>query len=218
MLDLAAVARERLRDGPRLGRRAHRADRRRPVIARAAWAWTSTRSWSTARTLRRSKLGVADRVQFLKQDVQIADIKPRDGADALPAAGHDDRAAAQVPEGAAARHAHRLARLRPRETGSPTAPSRSRRRRSTTSPGPGPPTCTCGSCRRPVHGAWQGNLPGASGGSLRLEFNQAFQRVEGKVTRNGRTVALKDGQIDGARVRFMPCRGQAAAAKPSRRP
>ncbi len=54
-----------------------------------------------------------------------------------------------------------------------------------------------------VQGAWQGNLPGASGGSLRLEFNQAFQRVEGKVTRNGRTVALKDGQIDGARVRFM---------------
>ena len=53
-----------------------------------------------------------------------------------------------------------------------------------------------------VQGAWQGTLSGAGGGKLRLELNQAFQRLDGKVTRNGRTVALKDGQIDGARVSF----------------
>jgi hypothetical protein len=53
-----------------------------------------------------------------------------------------------------------------------------------------------------VHGAWHGTLPGANGGSFRLEFSQTYQRTEGKVTRNGQAVALKDGQIDGARVRF----------------
>jgi hypothetical protein len=45
-------------------------------------------------------------------------------------------------------------------------------------------------------------LPGANGGRFQLEFNQAYQRVEGTVTRNGKSAALKDGQIDGARVRF----------------
>jgi hypothetical protein len=53
-----------------------------------------------------------------------------------------------------------------------------------------------------VHGAWQGMLSGANGGSFRLEFNQAYQRMEGKLTRSARSVVLKDGQIDGARVRF----------------
>ena len=51
-----------------------------------------------------------------------------------------------------------------------------------------------------VQGGWQGSLP--VGGNLRLDLNQAFQRLDGNLTRNGRTVALKEAQIDGTRVRF----------------
>ncbi|HKA42747.1 MAG TPA: methyltransferase domain-containing protein [Burkholderiales bacterium] len=54
----------------------------------------------------------------------------------------------------------------------------------------------------PVQGVWSGDLPGANGARFQLEINQAYQRFEGRVTRNGREFALRDGQIDGSRIRF----------------
>jgi hypothetical protein len=46
-------------------------------------------------------------------------------------------------------------------------------------------------------------LAGANGARFQLEIDQAFQVIEGKVTRDGKAVALKDGRIDGTRVRFV---------------
>jgi len=53
-----------------------------------------------------------------------------------------------------------------------------------------------------VEGVWQGALPGANGARFRIEIEQAFQRIEGKLARNGTETALRDGRVEGARVRF----------------
>ena len=149
-----------------------------------------------------SKLGVADRVQFLKQDVQIADIKratvltlyllPGMMTALRPRFLRELRPGTRIVS-----HDFDLGDWKPDRTIEVETPEKYDIAGTWTS------NVHLWIVPAAVQGAWQGNLPGASGGNLRLEFNQAFQRVEGKVTRNGRTVALKDGQIDGARVRFM---------------
>jgi len=53
-----------------------------------------------------------------------------------------------------------------------------------------------------VGGTWRGALPGAGGGQFRLELTQSFQRLEGKLERGGGEVALRDGRIEGSRIRF----------------
>ena len=53
-----------------------------------------------------------------------------------------------------------------------------------------------------VHGAWRGSFAGANAKRFRLDITQEFQRVEGKLTRNGREVGLRDGKIEGAQIRF----------------
>jgi hypothetical protein len=59
----------------------------------------------------------------------------------------------------------------------------------------------------PVQGVWRGS--GANGDRLQLDLAQAFQRVEGKLTRGGREIALRDGRIDGAQVHFsIPAAGR----------
>jgi hypothetical protein len=46
-------------------------------------------------------------------------------------------------------------------------------------------------------GAWSDES-----GAFRLKIKQRFQYVEGTLTRDGRTVTLRDGRIDGTRIRF----------------
>ncbi len=55
----------------------------------------------------------------------------------------------------------------------------------------------------PVQGTWRGAPPGSNGSRFQLELTQNFQRLEGKLTRNGREVALRAGRIDGAQIRFV---------------
>src|SRR5215813_7592392 len=54
----------------------------------------------------------------------------------------------------------------------------------------------------PVQGTWRGTLAGSNGSQLQIELTQAFQHLEGKVTRNGREIVLRDGRVEGAQVRF----------------
>jgi hypothetical protein len=54
----------------------------------------------------------------------------------------------------------------------------------------------------PVQGSWQGIFPGSNGARFQLELAQNFQRFEGKLTREGREVALLGGRIEGATIRF----------------
>src|SRR5262245_16242168 len=53
-----------------------------------------------------------------------------------------------------------------------------------------------------VQGTWRGTLAGSNGSPLQIELMQAFQRLEGKMTRNGREITLRDGRVEGAQVRF----------------
>ena len=53
-----------------------------------------------------------------------------------------------------------------------------------------------------VQGAWQVAFDGANGARSRLEIKQAFQRIEGRLVRDGEDTALRYGQIEGSRVRF----------------
>src|SRR5262247_984262 len=48
-----------------------------------------------------------------------------------------------------------------------------------------------------VQGTWRGTLRGSNGSPLQIELTQAFQRLEGKVTRNGREITLRDGRVEG---------------------
>ena len=147
------------------------------------------------------KLGVAERVQFVKQDVQITDIRrasvltlyllPGMMSALRPRFLKELRPGTRIVS-----HDFELGEWKPDRTIEVETPEKYDLSGTWTS------NVHLWVVPAPVHGAWQGALPGASGGSFRLEFNQAYQRIEGKVTRNGRSVALKDAQVDGPRLRF----------------
>jgi hypothetical protein len=147
------------------------------------------------------KLGVADRVLFLKQDVNVADFKratvltlyllPGMMSALRPKFLKDLRPGTRIVS-----HDFDLGEWKPDRTIEVETPEKYDLAGSWTS------NVHLWIVPASVHGTWQGTLPGANGGRFQLEFNQAYQRVEGKVTRNGKSAALKDGQIDGARVRF----------------
>jgi len=53
-----------------------------------------------------------------------------------------------------------------------------------------------------VEGAWLGSLAGGRDGSFRLEFEQRYQHFEGRLVRDARVLVLRDARIDGTRIRF----------------
>jgi hypothetical protein len=54
----------------------------------------------------------------------------------------------------------------------------------------------------PVAGAWVGRVEGGHGGTFRLEVKQRYQHFEGELVRNARVAALRDAKIDGSSIRF----------------
>jgi len=54
-----------------------------------------------------------------------------------------------------------------------------------------------------VEGAWQGTVAGERGGSFRLEVTQRYQHFEGRLVRDAQEAALKSGQMNGSRIRFV---------------
>ena len=54
-----------------------------------------------------------------------------------------------------------------------------------------------------VEGAWNGSVAGERGGSFVLQVRQRYQHFEGELTRNSQVLELKGGQIEGSRVRFV---------------
>ena len=53
-----------------------------------------------------------------------------------------------------------------------------------------------------VEGAWLGSLTGGRGGPFRLEVKQRYQHLEGRLERDAQVSVLRDAQIDGTRIRF----------------
>jgi hypothetical protein len=135
------------------------------------------------------RLGVADRVQFLKQDVQVADIRratvltlyllPGMMSTLRPRFLKELRPGTRIVS-----HDFELGEWKPDRTIEIETPEKYELLGSWTS------NVHLWVVPAAVHGGWHGKAPGANGGSFRLEFNQTYQRLEGKVTRNGQAVAL----------------------------
>jgi hypothetical protein len=53
-----------------------------------------------------------------------------------------------------------------------------------------------------LEGAWLGNLAGGRDAPFRLEVKQRYQHFEGRLVRDAQVSVLRDAQIDGARIRF----------------
>ncbi len=53
-----------------------------------------------------------------------------------------------------------------------------------------------------VAGAWRGKWAGKPGDEFQLDVRQGFQHFEGKLARNGRNAAVKDGKISGTQLAF----------------
>jgi hypothetical protein len=54
----------------------------------------------------------------------------------------------------------------------------------------------------PVEGAWTGSLDGGRGGPFRLELKQRYQHFEGRLVRDAQIMTLRDAKIDGTRIQF----------------
>ena len=54
----------------------------------------------------------------------------------------------------------------------------------------------------PVAGAWIGRVEGERGGVFRMELKQRYQQFEGELVRDARVSALRDARIDGSSIRF----------------
>ncbi|MCC7483585.1 MAG: class I SAM-dependent methyltransferase [Burkholderiales bacterium] len=57
-----------------------------------------------------------------------------------------------------------------------------------------------------VEGSWRGSGAGENGARLELELSQSYQRVQGRLTRAGGRVSLRDGVVEGRGVRFSVAR------------
>ena len=53
-----------------------------------------------------------------------------------------------------------------------------------------------------VEGAWLGSLAGGRGGPFRLEVKQRYQHFEGRLVRDAQVTVLRDAHLDGTRIRF----------------
>ena len=53
-----------------------------------------------------------------------------------------------------------------------------------------------------LEGAWVGSLSDGRGGPFRLEVKQRYQHFEGRVVRDAQVLVLRDARIDGTRIRF----------------
>jgi hypothetical protein len=141
------------------------------------------------------RLGIADRVQFVKQDVHATDIKratvltlyllPGMMTALRPKFLKELRPGTRIVS-----HDFDLGEWKPDRTVEVDTPEKYDIAGAWTS------NVHLWVVPAAVNGAWQGMLAGANG----ARFQQV---IEGKVTRDGKAVALKDGRIDGTRVRFV---------------
>jgi hypothetical protein len=53
-----------------------------------------------------------------------------------------------------------------------------------------------------LEGAWTGSMDGGRGGPFRLELKQRYQHIEGRLVRDAQIVPLRDARIEGTRIHF----------------
>ena len=147
------------------------------------------------------RLAVADRVRFLKQDVHVADLSQATVLTLYLLPGMMTSLRPKIlkelrPGSRIVSHDFDFGEWRPDRTVEVETPEKYDLVGTWTS------TLHLWIVPSPVQGVWRGTIPGADGGPFQLQLVQTFQRFEGKLTRDGREIELREGRIDGSRIRF----------------
>jgi len=147
------------------------------------------------------RLGVADRVQFLRQDVLTADLSRATVLTLYLLPGMMERLRPKLvkelrPGARIVSHDFDLGEWKPDRSVDVQTPEKYEISGSWTS------TVHLWTVPAAVEGAWVGNVDGARGVPFRLEVKQRYQQLEGRLVRDAQVMIVRDARIDGARIRF----------------
>jgi hypothetical protein len=147
------------------------------------------------------RLGLSDRVRFLKQDVRAADLGKVTVLTLylLPGMMTTLRAKilAELPPGARiVSHDFEFGEWKPDRTIEIDTPEKYETLGAWTS------VIHLWIAPARVEGSWQGVLPGPAATRFRLDLRQEYQRFEGKLVQGGREHRVRNGRIEGTRVQF----------------
>ena len=147
------------------------------------------------------RLGVADRVRFLRQDVLEADLSRATVLTLYLLPGMMERLRPKLlkelkPGARIVSHDFDLGEWKPDRSVDVQTPEKYDISGSWTS------TVHLWTVPAPVEGAWVGNVDGARSVPFRLEVKQRYQQLEGRLVRNAQVMTVRDARIDGARIRF----------------
>ena len=147
------------------------------------------------------RLGVADRVRFLRQDVLAADLSRATVLTLYLLPGMMERLRPKLlkelkPGARIVSHDFDLGEWKPDRSVDVQTPEKYDISGSWTS------TVHLWTVPTAVDGAWVGSVDGARGAPFRLEVKQRYQQLEGRLVRDAQVMIMRDARIDGARIRF----------------
>jgi hypothetical protein len=147
------------------------------------------------------RLGVAQRVQFLRQDVFAADLSRATVLTLYLLPGMMERLRPKLlkelrPGTRIVSHDFDFGEWKPDRSIDVQTPEKYDISGSWSS------TVHLWTVPAPVEGAWTGSLDGGRGGPFRLELKQRYQHFEGRLVRDAQIMTLRDAKIDGTRIQF----------------
>jgi hypothetical protein len=147
------------------------------------------------------RLGVAQRVQFLRQDVLAADVSRATVLTLYLLPGMMERLRPKLlkelrPGTRIVSHDFDLGEWKPDRSVDVQTPEKYEISGSWSS------TVHLWTVPAAVDGAWLGTVEGGGGSPFRLEVKQRYQHFEGQLVRDAQVMVLRDARIEGARIRF----------------
>jgi len=147
------------------------------------------------------RLGVAQRVQFHRQDVLAADLSRATVLTLYLLPGMMERLRPKLlkelkPGTRIVSHDFDLGEWKPDRSVDVQTPEKYEISGSWSS------TVHLWTVPAPVEGAWTGNMDGGRGGPFRLELKQRYQHFEGRMVRDAKIMTLRDARIEGTRIQF----------------
>jgi len=147
------------------------------------------------------RLGVAQRVQFHRQDVLAADLSRATVLTLYLLPGMMERLRPKLlkelkPGTRIVSHDFDLGEWKPDRSVDVQTPEKYEISGSWSS------TVHLWTVPAPVEGAWTGNMDGGRGGPFRLELKQRYQHFEGRMVRDAQIMTLRDARIEGTRIQF----------------
>jgi hypothetical protein len=147
------------------------------------------------------RLGVAQRVQFLRQDVFAADLSRATVLTLYLLPGMMERLRPKLlkelrPGTRIVSHDFDFGEWKPDRSVDVQTPEKYDISGSWSS------TVYLWTVPAPVEGAWTGSMDGRRGGPFRLELKQRYQHFEGRLVRDAQIMTLRDAKIEGTRIQF----------------